>query len=267
MLFYSTAPTAQDMANASLSWRAALGFNDHFLVITDNGSHFSNNLLETLSKKIGFEQTFSIAYYPWTNGPVGTINTTILRFIRSLVSQYHLHESEWLKLPPTITYIINNRPSSRRLGRTPNELFLYFKLKIPLLRKSTKHFAISIKNHAVEPLDVPDLVSSADEFMKELEKLQDETFNHVKLKQDLENGRLNKKRNVVFQYSKGDYVLVSEHGTLQANEKTRLTWLGPYQVIDVVSKDVYIVESLLGKTRTIHASRLWFYGDKNLLET
>eukprot|EP00924_Labyrinthula_sp_SR-Ha-C_P003000 maker-scaffold_58-snap-gene-0.20-mRNA-1 protein AED:0.30 eAED:0.37 QI:0/0/0/1/0/0/2/0/163 len=38
--------------------------------------------------------------------------------------------------------------------------------------------------------------------------------------------------------------------------------LGPYQVIDVVSKDVYIVESLLGKTRTIHASRLWFYGDK-----
>eukprot|EP00924_Labyrinthula_sp_SR-Ha-C_P002993 snap_masked-scaffold_58-processed-gene-0.46-mRNA-1 protein AED:0.71 eAED:0.71 QI:0/-1/0/1/-1/1/1/0/239 len=108
MLFHSATSTAQNMANALLSWRAALGFNDHILVITDNGSHFSNNLLETLSNKIGFEQTFSIAYSPWTNGSVETINTTILRCIRNLVSQYRLHESEWPKLLPTITYIINN---------------------------------------------------------------------------------------------------------------------------------------------------------------
>eukprot|EP00924_Labyrinthula_sp_SR-Ha-C_P013163 snap_masked-scaffold_12-processed-gene-11.46-mRNA-1 protein AED:0.46 eAED:0.52 QI:0/-1/0/1/-1/1/1/0/95 len=39
-------------------------------------------------------------------------------------------------------------------------------------------------------------------------------------------------------------------------------WLGPYQVMDIISKDVYEVESLLGKRRVVHTSRLWFYADE-----
>eukprot|EP00924_Labyrinthula_sp_SR-Ha-C_P010200 maker-scaffold_23-snap-gene-0.6-mRNA-1 protein AED:0.07 eAED:0.13 QI:0/0/0/1/0/0/3/0/1195 len=262
MLFHSEAPTAKAMADALLQWRSDLGFNDYFLVITDNGSHFSNHLLKALTKNLGFEQAFSVAYSPWTNGAVEVVNSAILRCIRSLTSQYRLHESEWPKLLTTISYIINNRPSERRLNKSPNELFLYYKLTTPLLQQSPKHFSISVANNVKEPLDVATLVEQADELRSVIESVQEEVYTEVKFRGDMENSRLNKKRKVTFQFSQGDYVLVSEYGTLNAKEKTRLNWIGPYQIINIVSKDVYEVESLLGKRRVIHASRLWFYSDK-----
>eukprot|EP00924_Labyrinthula_sp_SR-Ha-C_P013161 maker-scaffold_12-snap-gene-11.22-mRNA-1 protein AED:0.27 eAED:0.30 QI:0/0/0/1/0.5/0.2/5/0/868 len=94
MLFYSTSSIADTMTNTLLQWQTDLGFNDCFLVITDHCSHFANRLLETLSKKIGFEQFFPVAYSPWINGSIETINSSILRCLRSLVSQYRLHEPE-----------------------------------------------------------------------------------------------------------------------------------------------------------------------------
>eukprot|EP00924_Labyrinthula_sp_SR-Ha-C_P010291 snap_masked-scaffold_23-processed-gene-2.9-mRNA-1 protein AED:0.45 eAED:0.45 QI:0/-1/0/1/-1/1/1/0/1117 len=265
MLFYSEAPTAKTMADALLQWRSDLGFNDYFLVITDNGSHFSNNLLKALTKNIGFEQAFSVAYSPWTNGAVEVVNSAILRCIRSLTSQYRLHESEWPKLLTTISYIINNRPSERRLNKSPNELFLYYKLTTPLLQQSPKHFSISTANNVKEPLDVAILVEQAEELRGIIESVQEEVYTEVKFRRDMENSRLNKKRKVIFQFSQGDYVLVSEYGTLNAKEKTHLNWIGPYQITNIVSKDVYEVESLLGKRRVIHASRLWFYSDEKPL--
>eukprot|EP00924_Labyrinthula_sp_SR-Ha-C_P000049 maker-scaffold_60-snap-gene-0.53-mRNA-1 protein AED:0.62 eAED:0.63 QI:0/0/0/1/0/0/2/0/860 len=265
MLFYSEAPTAKDMADALMQWRSDLGFSDYFLVITDNGSHFSNHLPKALSKNIGFEQLFSVAYSPWTNGSVEVINSAILRCIKSLISQYRLHESEWPKLLTIISYIINNKPSDRRLNKSPNDLFLYYKLTTPLLQQSPKHSSISLANNVKEPLYVSTLIVQADEIMGIIHSVQDEVYTEVKFKRDMENSRLNKKRKIIFQFSQGDYVLVSEYGTLNAKEKTRLNWIGPYQVTNIISKDVYEVESLLGKRRIIHASRLWFYSDEKPL--
>eukprot|EP00924_Labyrinthula_sp_SR-Ha-C_P002067 snap_masked-scaffold_99-processed-gene-0.25-mRNA-1 protein AED:1.00 eAED:1.00 QI:0/-1/0/0/-1/1/1/0/756 len=150
----------------------------------------------------------------------------------------------------------------RRRNKTPNELFLFYKLTTPLIQRSPKHFAINISNQIKEPINVEELISNAEQIKMAIDQVQEEVYNSVKLKRDLENSRLNKKRKMIMQFSQGDYVLVSEYGTLNANEKTRLSWLGPYQVTDIISKDVYEVESLLGKRRIVHASRLWFYADE-----
>eukprot|EP00924_Labyrinthula_sp_SR-Ha-C_P007173 maker-scaffold_8-snap-gene-11.35-mRNA-1 protein AED:0.19 eAED:0.23 QI:0/0/0/1/0/0/3/0/702 len=61
-LHFKTTPTAREMAEALLL--ANFGYSEDFLIITDNGSHFSNNLLHDLSKSIGFDQSFTIAYSP-----------------------------------------------------------------------------------------------------------------------------------------------------------------------------------------------------------
>eukprot|EP00924_Labyrinthula_sp_SR-Ha-C_P001378 snap_masked-scaffold_44-processed-gene-1.62-mRNA-1 protein AED:0.40 eAED:0.40 QI:0/-1/0/1/-1/1/1/0/703 len=265
MLFYAEAATAKAMADTLMQWRSDLGFNDYFLVITDNGSHFSNHLLKALTKNIGFEQASSVAYSPWTNGSVEVLNSAILRCIKSLTSKYGLHESEWPKLLTTISYIITNKPSDQRLNKSPNELFLYYKLATPLLQQSPKHFSIALANNVKEPLDASILIDQVDEIMGIIESVQGEVYTEVKFKRDMENSRLNKKRKVIFQFSQGDYVLVSEYGTLNAKEKIRLNWIGPYQITNIISKDVYEVESLLGKIRVVHASRLWFYSDEKPL--
>eukprot|EP00924_Labyrinthula_sp_SR-Ha-C_P015272 snap_masked-scaffold_9-processed-gene-13.44-mRNA-1 protein AED:0.63 eAED:0.63 QI:0/0/0/0.5/1/1/2/0/291 len=93
-LTFSKTPTAKGMAEGLERWRDSFGFESEFVIVTDNGSHFSNMLLQQLTKSIGFEQYFAVAYSPWTNGETEVINATILKYLRSLLSQYAMHESE-----------------------------------------------------------------------------------------------------------------------------------------------------------------------------
>ena len=60
-------------------------------------------------------------------------------------------------------------------------------------------------------------------------------------------------------YSPGDWVLVSRTLTKKASNKLKLRWTGPWQVVLVVSFNVYHVRALTGEISTVHASRLWFY--------
>ena len=57
----------------------------------------------------------------------------------------------------------------------------------------------------------------------------------------------------------GEYVLVSKANTKKEREKIKPMWTGPYLVKEIVSNNVYRVESLLGKEGVCHASYLWFY--------
>eukprot|EP00924_Labyrinthula_sp_SR-Ha-C_P009660 snap_masked-scaffold_22-processed-gene-2.40-mRNA-1 protein AED:0.48 eAED:0.48 QI:0/-1/0/1/-1/1/1/0/1851 len=262
MLEYTETPTAEGMVDALLRWRADLGLAEQFCIITDNGSHFANVLMQKLSKAIGFEQTFTIAYSPWSNGSVETANSQILELMRSLTSLYGLYERDWPTLLPIVAYIINNRPVSRRANLTPNEIFLNFRLKIPLIRKSRKFFAIKLADDILLPDDVEELISRVEEVHKIMETRMEKVYNSVLLKREAELVRKNKTRSLITQFAPGDYVMVSTHGTQEISSKIKLIWQGPYQVIDVVSESLYEVESILGNTKLVHGARLWFYGTK-----
>eukprot|EP00924_Labyrinthula_sp_SR-Ha-C_P003686 snap_masked-scaffold_3-processed-gene-2.39-mRNA-1 protein AED:0.48 eAED:0.48 QI:0/-1/0/1/-1/1/1/0/1861 len=264
-LTYAERPSSEDMAIALEKWRADFGFSEVFTIATDNGSHFANSLLNELAKRIGFEQYFTVVYSPWTNGSTEVMNSSILRYLRSLVSQFGMQESEWPYLLPLITYILNNKPMESRGGRTANELFLYFKPKTSLYEKDLKFYSVRVKNHFYEPLDVQDLIQTVDSISSLLDDLQNKTYEVVKFKRELKNQERNKGYGLFVQYSPGDYILLAEEGTQNAQEKTKLSWLGPYQVIEVVSNNVYEVESITGKRRLVHGSRMWFYSHQKPL--
>eukprot|EP00924_Labyrinthula_sp_SR-Ha-C_P009982 snap_masked-scaffold_21-processed-gene-5.42-mRNA-1 protein AED:0.45 eAED:0.45 QI:0/-1/0/1/-1/1/1/0/1856 len=262
MLQFAEKPTAENMSNALLRWRADLGFAEQFCIITDNGSHFANQLMQKLATSIGFEQTFTVAYSPWSNGSVETINSQILKLFRSLTSQFGLYEKEWPKLVPVISYILNNRPSPRRAGFTPNEIFLNLKLATPLIMKSRKFFAIQLKDDLACPEDVGRLLEHLDELRQLMDDKQEAVYNAALLQRQAELERRNRSRGLIIQYAPGDYVMVSEQGTQEATSKIKLTWLGPYQVVRILSQSVYEVESILGKRKVVHGSRIWFYGSR-----
>ena len=71
----------------------------------------------------------------------------------------------------------------------------------------------------------------------------------------------------MLQYQEGDYVMVSNANTKRERNKTNPNWTGPYKVVRVVSNNVYEVESLLGKRKTLHASCMWFYEPEGYLPT
>eukprot|EP00924_Labyrinthula_sp_SR-Ha-C_P011424 augustus_masked-scaffold_46-processed-gene-0.3-mRNA-1 protein AED:1.00 eAED:1.00 QI:0/0/0/0/1/1/3/0/932 len=95
--------------------------------------------------------------------------------------------------------------------------------------------------------------------------LQQKAYTITKFKRELENQNKNKSYGLFVNYAPGDYVLIAEEGTQNANEKTKLAWLGPYQVVEVISTNVYQVESITGKLRIVHGSRMWFYSHQKPL--
>eukprot|EP00924_Labyrinthula_sp_SR-Ha-C_P014342 snap_masked-scaffold_20-processed-gene-2.14-mRNA-1 protein AED:1.00 eAED:1.00 QI:0/0/0/0/1/1/2/0/167 len=133
---------------------------------------------------------------------------------------------------------------SRRLNATPSELFLHFLIKEPLYLQDLKHFAIYLADKILQPDQV--------------------IYNNVLLKREADNKIRDPSHNLILQFNVGGYFLILKEGT-QSAKKTRVTWIGPFQITDLVSKDVYSVESLTNKTRLVHGSRLWWYSDSQPL--
>ena len=57
-------------------------------IISDKGSHFSNNLYEALWVKYGVNHRISLAYYPQTNGQAKVPNREIKKILEKTVSIY-----------------------------------------------------------------------------------------------------------------------------------------------------------------------------------
>eukprot|EP00924_Labyrinthula_sp_SR-Ha-C_P013307 snap_masked-scaffold_45-processed-gene-1.25-mRNA-1 protein AED:1.00 eAED:1.00 QI:0/-1/0/0/-1/1/1/0/220 len=92
-LTYSKSPTSLSMAQAIMQWRDSFNMLDHCLIDANNTSHFSNQLLTELSRSLSYTQSFSIAYSPWTNGSIEVINSKILHYIKTIVSDYGLTDT------------------------------------------------------------------------------------------------------------------------------------------------------------------------------
>eukprot|EP00924_Labyrinthula_sp_SR-Ha-C_P006659 augustus_masked-scaffold_29-processed-gene-0.70-mRNA-1 protein AED:1.00 eAED:1.00 QI:0/-1/0/0/-1/1/1/0/184 len=184
--------------------------------------------MEELTRSISFEQSFSIAYAPWTSSAVETTNSVILKHMRALISQYSLHETQWPSLIPLLNYIVNNKPSERRGGCTSNQLFLFYELETPLYLQNPRHFDVRIKKQLKQPKDVDKLIQEATKIKEILDGKCERAYELTRVARVAENKRRAKNITRVIQLSPGDYVLVSEMSTMAAQEKTRITWHGPY---------------------------------------
>lgn len=89
-LFLIQHATALEMANAILWWRARYGLQLNTTIKTDRGSHFVNQFLENLQQVLHFQQKFTVAYSPWSNGKIEIVNNSLTKFIRLLKSEFRL---------------------------------------------------------------------------------------------------------------------------------------------------------------------------------
>lgn len=86
------------MARSLLEWSAKLDVNKTFLLVTVNGSHFPNIILQNLRKTFRFSQKFSNANNLFTNGQMETMNSSVLINLQQVCSKYKLLAKEWLLL-------------------------------------------------------------------------------------------------------------------------------------------------------------------------
>ncbi|KAE9275910.1 hypothetical protein PF008_g29227 [Phytophthora fragariae] len=91
--------------------------------VSDNATHFKNQVLALLSKFMKAKQEFVVAYSPWLNGSVERVNRDVLQVLRAMILEYSLSYQDWVHLIPLVQANLNHSPVPSLAGRAPIEVF------------------------------------------------------------------------------------------------------------------------------------------------
>jgi len=256
-LKHTLSEDAKTAVQGLMEWNAAFGLAENFLLVTDRGSHFANELMAYAVPAFRGKHEMAIPYAPWTNGSVENRNKNILRILRQLCSELSLTDSEWPLWIAQTTSVINNLPIPSRGNKTPNELFLGHKVNSRL----TANYKFVNPRKLILDKDNEDILALIAELQTEWIKLHEDakyTYKEIDLARSATNHRKNSGLEVI-QYRPGDWVLYSNIGKPQRRNKLQPVWQGPFRVVDVVGNNVYEIADVFGNKHTVHASRIWFY--------
>ena len=60
-------------------------FGHPLIIISDNGTHFANNLIKKEIKKCGIDHYFSTSYHPEANGQAEVTNRDIIHILKKMI--------------------------------------------------------------------------------------------------------------------------------------------------------------------------------------
>lgn len=259
-LWPTNSATSEEAADALTTWIGSFGCMDW--LVSDQGTHFKNELLGSLASETHTKHHFTTTYTPWANGMVERVCREVLRASRVLLSELKLAEQDWPAVSECIQSIINGAPL-RRLGRRKNsrdsvyrsqiEVFTGHKLMRPLIR------ALPIKEYrSVATMDEIEArqLAGVQELQDSLHKMHGDIAGLGSKSRKRSISKHNEKTNVLaVNFKVGDWVLVSR--ARMATHKLSFIWRGPYRIVECKSDLIYIVESMnRSHKETIHICRL-----------
>lgn len=192
-------------------------------ILTDNGTHFTSSLMNSLLHRLGITHLYSTPYHPQCNGQIERFNSTMDSKIASLSNQYR---SDWDDQLPFVTFNYNTTvhsttqiiPFELMYGRSP---VLPCDPQNPLVSFSANpHYSADLRRH----------ISSLSE-----------------------TARSNTLR--AHRSSKSRYDIHRSHPSFQVNDlvlirnihrryKFDVRFEGPYRVIQRVNPKTYIVQDV-----------------------
>ena len=231
--------------------------------VSDQGSHFKNNVMKTLAEDHRIKHNFTVAYSPWVNGTVESCMKHVQAANRCLQSELKLGPQDWPAVTAMIQTALNEAPL-RRLGahddgsfRTPLEDMTGIKSARTILHATNTHAG----NHATKTLTMLRAIQ-----VLEIERLQN-VFDQM---HKVVAGKVSKNRTRQIQqhnkitnlvapnFSVRDFVLVRR--AQDKGHKQTFRWLGPRRVVKIVGELVYDIENIVtGDVERVHAARLITY--------
>ena len=229
-------------------------FPDPAFIISDGGTHFKNTLFKSLANIRGFQHHITAPYSQWGNGGVERLNLETVKSFKKVIASTDREISEWPALAPAVQECLNkSMPVSNRDRRTPMELLTGL-----APRTAIDQIAWLGVDATLTPVPVSDeqLRESLAPVHAALRGLWDKAV-RSQTKRAARNRR-NKPTAVLPRINIGDMVLVAE---AVKDNKLKMTWTGPHEIIDTVSPFVYVVRPMLRvpntrKPKTVHIVRI-----------
>lgn len=263
-LYACESADAESTADALIDWFAAFGPVSQW--VSDQGTHFKNELLRILKDKFRAEHHFTLPYCPWSNGTVEVVCRELLRAVRALLSEFSLPFRFWPDVLPIVQSILNTTIISRLGHRCPLTVFTGIEPITPLLHiKRSRNGKIS--NHSLTEIRAKQLLN-VDSFLEKIDNMHKEVKLNVDRIRDKRRGNKNKGKNVLkCEFIVGDFVL---KGSVQKYRQNKLSmyWNGPYKVARVLSHYLFELEDIItGKLRVAHGSRIKLFRNSSFRVT
>ena len=133
--YFTRRVTATALPNCTAETTAQALFNEYFCkygipstIISDQGPHFQNRLMQNIQKLIGYNHIYSTPYHPQTNGIVKRFNSTFITQIAKLQDSQHNNWDEYL---PAIVFAYN--PGTHKTTKfSPYELLYGRSPRLPI---------------------------------------------------------------------------------------------------------------------------------------
>ena len=264
-MFEATAaesPNATNTARALLDWSSRYGSPE--ILVTDQGTHFVNEVIAEMCHLMDTKQQFTTAYCPWANGTVERVNRTVLSVLRALCSEFRLPFERFHELLPVLRSVLNNALDAS--GDAAISKMLNLPAQSPLDVVYAPELSKKVKRSHMTEAKVQKLVEPALIAVNEMHTNITEEQTQV----PKERRPRRKKKPELPNFGVGDYVLVSTTlnrslPTSRAPHKLSVRWNGPRRITAVESDFVFEVEDLItGKKEMVHCVRLRFYADDKL---
>ena len=252
---------ASDMVDAVQQWFAIFGIVPNW--VSDQGSHFKNQVVEKLRRCYGSAHHFTPAYCPWANGTVEVLMRSIRKTLGTMLVELKLAATEVPTLLPMVQHALNHTPCSKCNGRAPITVHTQLPAGNALCAYHT--------SGSVEEATPAQLEQWRRSIWKDLAAARDQMHREVTSAANTKRVKERDRRNAhprvrSIHLDIGDYVLVG--AVSRRRSKLQIRWLGPRRVVQALTDWLFVVEDLRdGSLSEHHISRLKYFSACDLQVT
>ncbi|KAJ0400435.1 hypothetical protein ATCC90586_006519 [Pythium insidiosum] len=246
-------PSSAVTAEAILDWHSRFGAPS--LWISDQGSHFKNQVVAEVARRLGCQQNFVLAYSPWINGSIERLNRDIVQVLRAMCLEAKVDIQDWVFFVPVLQASLNHTPVPSLGNKAPIELFCALPALSPL------DFCLDGPRSRMVDLGDPSQWETKMSKVRESVRAMHKVAEQERSKQTKRN-KLKAKQAQTPNFDVGDYVLRSRVDQ-KHQDKLQVTWVGPYQVVGSDTHSFRVRHLVTGAERDVHPSRLKFYADES----
>ena len=201
--------------------RIILRFGCFKELVSDLGSHFINELIQSLLHIFEIKHRKSTAYHPQTNGQTERCNKTIVNMLAKYAAENH---NSWDEYVPLVQWFINTTPSAST-GESPFRILHGYDPVLPI-------------DLSIEGCDDPHFAASLRDSHEQIRK---SVLEKIKASQARNVKEYNSRHRIV-QYKPGDFVLLFRHSTPQGLSRKLLSrYQGPFVILRQIGANNYEV--------------------------
>jgi hypothetical protein len=248
--------TAEATTETLLDWFKRFGIVR--VLVSDQPSHFKNEVLAILAHKFHLNHHFISAYCPWANGTIERLNRTIIELFKLILAELKLPFDKWPLVIPHVQYVLNNTPTESLHGYAPIQIFQGREagnMLSTIFDPVTKTYFTTPQSGEDLDRKYTDLKDALSEMHQQVRTTSDEIHNRNKKKYA-------KLKQADFEI--GDFVLWSREADQKHHHKLQFVWRGPFRVVKCKSNHLFDIQHLRTlEVHEVHAIRLKYYTDNS----